>query len=197
MALTESQMTALGDAAPAFDLPAANPGVAENPGMSGQPGQTRALSDFDEAEVLVVVFTCNHCPYAQHVEPALIELAAEYQERDVAFVAISANDPQSHPEDSFENMAARAEDKGYPFPYLYDESQEVARAYEAACTPDFFVYGPERRLAYRGRFDATRPNKGTPTGEDLRAALDELLDTGEVTGEQHPAVGCNIKWRAD
>ncbi|PSR00095.1 MAG: thioredoxin family protein [Bacteroidetes bacterium QS_9_68_14] len=198
MALTESQMTALGDPAPAFDLPAANPGVAENPtSPNGHAGPRRALEDFAEAEALVVVFTCNHCPYAQHVEPALVEMAREYQERGVAFVAISANDARSHPEDSFENMAARAEEKSYPFPYLYDESQDVARAYGAACTPDFFVYGPERQLAYRGRFDATRPNKGTPTGDDLRAALDDLLEKGAVEGEQHPSVGCNIKWRSD
>ena len=189
MSLTESQMPALGDAAPAFDLPAANPDADE------RPGDTRSLADFSDAEVLVVVFTCNHCPYAQHVEPALIERAKEYQERDVAFVAISSNNAETHPEDSFENMAARAEAKGYPFPYLYDESQEVARAYGAACTPDFFVYGPDRTLAYRGRFDATRPNKGTPTGEDLCAALDDLLEKGEVETEQHPSVGCNIKWK--
>ena len=189
MAVTESRMPALGDAAPAFDLPAANPQADD------RTGDARSLTDFAEADVLVVVFTCNHCPYAQHVEPALIDLAEEYQQRGVAFVAISSNDAETHPRDSFDNMAERAEAKGYPFPYLYDETQEVAHAYGAVCTPDFFVYGDDRTLAYRGRFDATRPNKGTPTGEDLRAALDELLEKGEVTGEQHPSVGCNIKWK--
>ena len=189
MSLTESQMAHLGTDAPAFDLPAANPDA------DARPGDTRSLSDFADADVLVVVFTCNHCPYAQHVEPALIELAEEYQPHGVAFAAISANDPETHPEDSFSEMAARAEAKGYPFPYLYDETQEVARAYGAACTPDFFVYGPDRTLAYRGRFDGTRPNKGTPTGEDLRAALDDLLEHGEVRTQQHPSIGCNIKWK--
>jgi peroxiredoxin len=190
MSLTESSMPALGDSAHDFDLPAANPDADD------RAGDTRALEDFADADVLVVVFTCNHCPYAQHVEPAFVELAEEYQRRGVAFVAISSNDAKTHPQDSFENMAERADAKGYPFPYLYDETQEVARAYGAACTPDFFVYDADRALAYRGRFDATRPNKGTPTGEDLRTALDELLADGEVQAEQYPSIGCNIKWKA-
>ncbi len=189
MALTESQMIDLGAEAPPFSLPTANAEADE------RSGQTRALSDYAEVEALVVVFTCNHCPYAQHVEPALIEMARAYQKRGVAFVAISSNNAETHPQDSFEKMAERAEVKGYPFPYLYDESQETARAYGAACTPDFFVFDKDRRLAYRGRFDETRPGKAEAHGGDLSAALDELLETGEITGAQQPSIGCNIKWK--
>lgn len=189
MAVTESQMPELGTAAAPFDLPIANAEV------DGRPGPTRSLDDFSEADALVVVFTCNHCPYAQHVEPALIGLAQAYQEHGVAFVAICSNDASTHPEDSFDEMAARAEAKGYPFPYLRDESQDVARQYGAVCTPDFFVYDSDRTLAYRGRFDETRPN-GAPTGEDLRRALDELLENGTVEMEQHPSIGCDIKWKS-
>lgn len=189
MALTYSEMNVLGAQAPAFDLPTANPQADD----LNRP--TRSLDDYADAEALVVVFTCNHCPYAVHVEDALLEVARQYQARGVAFVGISANDAAQYPADSFENMARRAAEKRYPFPYLYDETQEVARAYDAACTPDLFVYDRHRRLVYRGRFDATRPGQGTPTGSDLRQALDELLATGTVTMEQYPSVGCNIKWR--
>ena len=189
MALTKSQMMKLGRPAPAFDLPAANPTVDD------RGGDTRALSDYDDAEVLVVVFTCNHCPYAQHVEDALVSVARDYEERGVQFVAICSNDTKSHPEDAFDHMAERARQKGFPFPYLRDESQEVARAYEAVCTPDFFVYDAGRALAYRGRFDETRPGQGAATGRNLRCALDELLDEGRVAMEQRPSMGCNIKWK--
>ena len=189
MALTYSQMNVLGAQAPAFDLPPANPQVddLERP--------TRSLDDYADAHTLVVVFTCNHCPYAIHVEDALLEVARDYQARGVAFVGISANDAEQYPVDSFENMTRRAAQKNYPFPYLYDETQAIARAYDAACTPDIFVYDQARRLVYRGRFDETRPRQGTPTGRDLRQALDELQSTGAVTMEQYPSVGCNIKWR--
>ena len=189
MAVTPSQMTELGTPAPPFELPAVNPAVDK----AG--AEMRRLDDYAEAPVLVVVFTCNHCPYAVHIEDALLRVARAYQPRGVQFVAISSNDPVQYPADSPERMAQRAEEKDYPFPYLFDASQEVARAYGAECTPDFFVYDTDRRLAYRGRFDATRPHGGTPTGDDLRAALDELLDTGTVTGDQYPSIGCNIKWR--
>jgi len=189
MAITYSQMTELGLEAPPFDLPAANPQVDEIDRA------TRRLDDYADADALVVVFTCNHCPYAVHVEETLLEVARAYQERGVPFVAINANDAELYPDDSFENMARRAQQKGYPFPYLYDASQDVARAYRAECTPDFFVYNRARRLVYRGRFDETRPGQGQPTGHDLRQALDQLLDTGEVTMEQYPSIGCNVKWR--
>ena len=189
MAITYSQMTELGVEAPQFDLPAANPQVDDIDRA------TRRLDDYADADALVVVFTCNHCPYAVHVEETLLEVARAYQERGVPFVAINANDAELYPDDSFENMARRAQQKGYPFPYLYDASQDVARAYRAECTPDFFVYNRARRLVYRGRFDETRPGQGQPTGHDLRQALDQLLDTGEVTMEQYPSIGCNVKWR--
>ena len=189
MAITYSQMTELGLEAPPFDLPAANPQVDDIDRA------TRRLDDYADAGALVVVFTCNHCPYAVHVEETLLEVARTYQERGVPFVAINANDAELYPDDSFENMARRAQQMGYPFPYLYDASQEVARAYRAECTPDFFVYDRARRLVYRGRFDETRPGQGQPTGHDLRQALDQLLDTGEVTMEQYPSIGCNVKWR--
>ena len=189
MAISYSQMTELGVEAPPFDLPAANPQVDDIDRA------TRRLDDYADAGALVVVFTCNHCPYAIHVEETLLEVARAYQERGVPFVAINANDAELYPDDSFENMARRAQQKGYPFPYLYDASQDVARAYRAECTPDFFVYNRARRLVYRGRFDETRPGQGLPTGHDLRQALDQLLDTGEVTMEQYPSIGCNVKWR--
>ncbi len=189
MAVTESTMMELGQSAPSFTLPAANPDVDDRGGTQ------RSLDDYSEAKALVLVFTCNHCPYAQHVEDELIAVAREYQEKGVQFLAICSNDPENYPDDNFENMAARAAAKDYPFPYLQDESQEVAKAYEAACTPDFFVFDEERTLAYRGRFDDTRPDHGEAHGGDLRQALDELLESGTVSMEQKPSMGCNIKWK--
>ncbi|MFQ5569649.1 MAG: thioredoxin family protein [Rhodothermales bacterium] len=189
MALTYSQMITLGTEAPAFELPIANPQV------DGIERPTRRLDDYAGAEALVVVFMCNHCPYVIHVEDALIDVARAYRERGVAFVGINANDTVQYPDDSFDNMARRAQQKAYPFPYLFDESQAVAGAYGALCTPDFFVYDQHRRLVYRGRFDETRPGRGTATGRDLRRALDQLLGTGVVTGEQVPSMGCNVKWK--
>jgi len=189
MAVTESTMMELGRSAPSFSLPAANPDVDDR----GE--EHRSLADYDDAEVLVVVFMCNHCPYVQHIEEEMISVAREYQDRGVQFIGICSNDPERYPDDSFESMAERADAKDYPFPYLQDESQEVARTYEAACTPDFYVFDADRTLVYRGRFDETRPDQGTPHGEDLRQALDEVLATGELTMEQKPSMGCNIKWK--
>lgn len=189
MAVTESTMMELGHPAPDFSLPAANPDVDD------RGDKTRSLGDYGDAEALVVVFMCNHCPYVKHIEDALLEVAREYQDQGVQFLGICSNDPERYPEDSFEHMAERAQEKDYPFPYLQDESQEVAQAYEAACTPDFYVFDEDRTLVYRGRFDETRPDGGEPHGGDLRRALDELLDTGEVTMKQSPSMGCNIKWK--
>jgi peroxiredoxin len=189
MAVTESKMAELGSKAPSFNLPIANPASDDQEGMYC------SLSDFDEAEVLVVVFMCNHCPYVKHLEDELLDAARDYQDRGVQFVGICSNDPEKYPDDSFERMAERARKKDYPFPYLQDESQEVAKEYGALCTPDFFVYDADRTLVYRGRFDDTRPNQGEPTGEDLRQALDELLEAGEVQIDQKPSMGCNIKWK--
>ncbi len=189
MALTESQMTQLGQPAPAFTLPTTNPDADD------LEGGMRSLDDYADAEALVVVFMCNHCPYVKHVEDALITTARDYQDQNVQFIGICSNDVERYPDDSFERMADRARDKDYPFPYLHDESQDVARAYQATCTPDFFVYNADRTLVYRGRFDETRPNQGEATGRDLRQALDELLRDGTVHVEQNPSMGCNIKWK--
>ena len=190
MALTYSQEVELGSQAPAFSLPAANPSV------DPYAGDTRSLADYEDAEVLVVVFTCNHCPYAKHVEDVLLQLARAYREQGVQFVGISSNDADQYPEDSFEKMAERSRKKDYPFPYLYDATQEVAKAYGALCTPDVFVYDRDRRLVYHGRVDESRPGQGMATGQDLRRALDDVLSKGEVTFEQRPSMGCNIKWKA-
>ena len=189
MAVTYSEMIELGTHAPPFELPAANPSV------DAKGKDTRGLDDYDDAGTLVVVFTCNHCPYARHVEDVLIRMAHEYASRGVQFVAISSNDPEQYPDDSFESMSRRAEERNYPFPYLFDESQDVALAYGAVCTPDVFVFNSDRKLAYRGRVDSTRPGSGTARGDELRAALTELLEKGEVTVPQLPSMGCNIKWR--
>jgi len=190
MAVTESTMMELGRRAPSFTLPAANPDVDD------RGGDTRSLDDYEDAEALVVVFMCNHCPYVKHLEEELLATAREYQDQGVQFIGICSNDAENYPDDSFDNMAKRAQAKDYPFPYLQDESQEVAQAYEAACTPDFYVFDADRELAYRGRFDETRPDGGEPHGGDLRQALDELLADGEVTMEQKPSMGCNIKWKS-
>ena len=188
MARTYSEMIELGTTAPPFDLPAVNPEVDDR--GDGR----RSLGDYADARVLVVVFMCNHCPYVQTIEDRLLELARAYRERGVQFVGISSNDVEAYPDDSPEAMAARAREKGYPFPYLFDESQEVARAYGAVCTPDFFVYGPDRTLIYRGRLDDGRPGI-EPTTTDLKDALDVYLQEGRVMEEQIPSMGCNIKWK--
>jgi thiol-disulfide isomerase/thioredoxin len=188
MARTLSEMVPLGTAAPYFDLPIANPGVDD------KSGSRRSLDDFAEARALVVVFSCNHCPYVHSVEPRLIQIAREYQERGVAFVLISANDADQYPADSFDEMAKRAQNLSYPFPYLYDETQEVAEAYRAVCTPDFFVFDQEQKLAYRGRMDDGRPGQYATT-QELKDALDSLLAGREVPGEQLASIGCSIKWR--
>lgn len=191
MAVTESSMLELGTSAPDFTLPVANPDV------DAHGNDTRSLTDYDDAEALVVAFICNHCPYVKHIEEALVDVAAEYQEQGVQFIGICSNDAERYPDDSFERMAARAKAKGYPFPYLQDETQDVARAYNAACTPDFYVFDAERALVYRGRFDETRPDGKEAHGGDLRQALDELLETGRVAMEQKPSMGCNIKWKPE
>jgi peroxiredoxin len=191
MALTESTMMELGHPAPDFSLPAANPGVDDRGDAQ------RSLADYDDAEALVVVFMCNHCPYVKHIEDALLDVAQAYQAEGVQFVGICSNDPERYPDDSFDRMAERAREKDYPFPYLQDETQEVATAYKAACTPDIYVFDDDRTLAYRGRFDDTRPDGEEAHGAALRQALDELLADGTVTMEQAPSMGCNIKWKPD
>ena len=189
MTITHSEMLSLGTEAPAFDLPVANPSVDD-----AREAPFRSLDDYPQARVFVVVFTCNHCPYVIAVEDRMIALALDFAPRGVQFVAICSNNAETHPADSFENMVIRAEEKSYPFPYLHDESQDVARAYAAACTPDFYVFGSDRRLVYRGRLDDGTPRR-EPTTTDLRDALNEFLEAGAVTMQQIPSMGCNIKWK--
>lgn len=184
MAQTPSTMLALGTTAPDFSLPDA------------VTGRTVSLSDFADAPALLVMFICNHCPFVKHIRHKLAQLARDYQNRGVAIVAINANDAQQYPDDSPEKMKQEAQDAGYSFPYLFDESQEVAKAYQAACTPDFFLFDRNRTLVYRGQLDDSRPGNNVPvTGQDLRAALDAVLAGDPVPSEQKPSIGCNIKWK--
>lgn len=185
MARTPSTMRMpLGAPAPPFEL--------EDPS-----GRRHSLAGFDGASALLVAFICPHCPFVQHVRAGFAALCAEYQKRGVAVVAIASNDVQQYPQDGPEGMAAEAKEAGYTFPYLYDEAQDVAKAYGAACTPDFFVFDESRSLVYRGQFDDARPNAGTPvTGKDLRAAVDAVLAGETPSADQRPSIGCNIKWRA-
>jgi peroxiredoxin len=183
MVRTASTMLPLGTPAPDFSLVNID-------------GQVFARDDFRDAPALLVIFMCNHCPYVKHVADALAQLSAEYQQREVAIVGINSNDASNYPQDSPEQMIHEAEARGYTFPYLYDETQDVAKAYRAACTPDFFVFDADRRLAYRGQMDDSRPDSGIPvTGADLRAALDAVLAGDPVPEPQKPSLGCNIKWK--
>jgi len=184
MAMTASTMLPLRTKAPQFSLPATT-------------GRTVSLSDFDDADVLLVVFMCNHCPFVKHIIDDFVQLVKEYQGKGVAIVGINANDVANYPEDRPELMAIEAQDRGFTFPYLYDATQDVAKAYQAACTPDFYVFDRARTLVYRGQMDDSRPGNGEPvTGADLRAALDAALEGGEIPDEQRPSIGCNIKWKA-
>ena len=184
MAVT-STMLALGTQAPDFKL---------TDTVSGRPV---SLSDFDDKQALLVMFICTHCPYVKHVRAELARIGRDYQETGLGIVAISSNDPESHPEDSPENLRAEAETQGYLFPFLFDEDQEVAAAFTAMCTPDFFLFGPERTLVYRGQLDDSRPaNEHPVTGADLRSAIDAVLSGGEVSADQRPSMGCSIKWKS-
>jgi peroxiredoxin len=159
-------------------------------------GRTVTLDDFKDRDGLLVMFICRHCPYVAHVRPAIAALAREHDASGLGIVAISPNDPDAYPEDAPSELAAEAVEAGYTFPYLFDETQEVAKAYTAACTPDFFLFDRDRRLAYRGQFDSSRPGNGVPvTGDDLRAAIDAVMQDRPVSEDQHPSVGCGIKWR--
>jgi peroxiredoxin len=159
-------------------------------------GRTVSLGDFKDRSALLVIFMCNHCPFVKHLADALAQFTAEYMAKGAAVVGISSNDVATHPADSPEQMVREAEERGYQFPYLYDETQEVAKAYRAACTPDFFLFDRDRRLVYRGQFDDSRPDSGIPiTGKDLRAALDAVLAGKKPSEKQLPSIGCNIKWK--
>ena len=149
-----------------------------------------------EGSALVVMFICNHCPYVKHVRPGLVRFGQDYADADVSVVAISSNDADAYPDDAPEELARIADEAGYPFPMLFDEDQSVAQAFGAACTPDFFVYGPDRTLAYRGQFDGSRPGNDVPvTGADLRTAVDAVASGSTAPADQRPSVGCSIKWK--
>jgi thiol-disulfide isomerase/thioredoxin len=182
MVLMKSDMIPLGSKAPNFSLVNID-------------GKMCSLHDFDDKELLVIVFMCNHCPYVQAVWPKLVSLEGDMRNRSVQFVGINANDAESYPDDSFDNMILYARKFAMEFPYLYDETQETAKAYSAVCTPDIFVFDHSRQLVYRGRFDdaGAKPHEGTT--HDLRDALDMLLETGKAPEEQYPSMGCSIKWK--
>ncbi len=178
-------MLALGTTAPNFNLPDPH-------------GKHVSLNDFKAAPGVLVAFICNHCPFVKHIQKQFALLAAEYQARGLAVVAINSNDVANYPDDRPEKMAEESKIAGYTFPYLFDETQEVAKAYKAACTPDFFLFDRDHRLVYRGQFDDSRPKNGRPvTGADLRLALEAVMAGKAVSQDQRPSVGCNIKWKAE
>ena len=184
MSFTESNMLPLGSEAPPFALP------------DTVSGKTIRLEDIASDKATVVMFICNHCPYVIHVNDEIVRIANDYIEKGIAFVAISSNDVVNYPQDGPEEMKKHAQKLKYPFPYLYDESQNVALAFDAACTPDFYVFDKNLKLVYRGRIDDSRPSSNTPlTGRDLRAALDAVLNGQSVAEKQYPSGGCNIKWK--
>lgn len=177
-------MLPIGTTAPDFKLPDTN-------------GKTVSLVDFKDKPALLVLFICNHCPYVKHIRGGLAQLARDYQSKQVAIVGINSNDAENYPEDSPAKMREEAKSAGYSFPYLYDESQAVAKAYRAACTPDIYLFDRNRKLVYRGQFDDSRPGNGVPvTGKDLRTALDAVLAGKAPAPTQKASIGCNIKWKA-
>ena len=184
MAATPSNMIPLGTEAPPFTLP------------DTVSGEMMSLDQIKSDQATVVMFICNHCPYVKHVNPQLVQVARDYQPRGVSFVGISSNDVEAYPEDGPQEMKKVAQQLGYPFPYLYDESQEVARSYQAACTPDLYVFDGDLKLVYRGQLDDSRPKNGQPpTGRDLRQAMDKVLAGKPVSTDQKPSIGCNIQWK--
>ena len=183
MTATASQMLPLGTPAPDFSLPDGN-------------GKVVSLSDFESARGLLVIFMCNHCPYVKHILGPLVELGKEFEAKGAGVVAISSNDVENYPDDSPEMMAKLALEAGFSFAYLYDEDQEIAKAYRAACTPDFFVFDQDRKLVYRGQLDDSRPGTDKPvTGRDVRMALEAVLSEKTVSPDQKPSAGCSIKWK--
>ncbi len=184
MAMTPSTMALpLGAPAPDFRLPDPS-------------GKTWSLDDFQDAKGFLVIFLCNHCPFVIHIREGLAGVAKEYQGKGIAVVGINSNDVKKYPDDRPEKMAEVAERIGFTFPYLFDETQDVAKAYRAACTPDFFLFDKSRKLVYRGQFDGSRPGNDVPvSGNDLKAALDAVVQGNPVPAEQKPSIGCNIKWK--
>ena len=184
MPATPSTMAPLGTKAPFFRLP-------------DPAGKWHSIDDFKTAPALLVAFICNHCPFVKHIRSQFAEVARRYKQLGIAVVGIASNDVEQFPDDGPEQMAEEARTFGYDFPYLFDESQAVAKAYGAACTPDFFLFDKERKLVYRGQFDDSRPESGIPvTGKDLKAALDAVLQGHPAPADQRPSIGCNIKWKA-
>jgi peroxiredoxin len=184
MARTPSTMIDLGTKAPDFVLP------------DTVSGKNISLNDIKGKKATVIMFICNHCPFVKHINDELVRLGNDYTSKGIGFAAISANDAVNYPQDGPDKMKEAAIELKYPFPYLYDESQQVAKAYDAACTPDFFVYDQHQHLVYRGQLDDSRPGNDIPvTGEDIREALDCLLNGKPVPSVQRPSIGCNIKWR--
>jgi len=184
MSLTPSNMLSLGTRAPDFELP------------NVTNGEIVSLENFSEYKALLVMFICRHCPYVRHVQEEIGKIGKDYLARNIGIVAISSNDAEKYPEDSPDSLAIMAEDLDFNFPYLYDEKQSVAKSYTAACTPDLFLFNKERELVYRGQFDDSRPDNGIPvTGKDIRDAMDAVLEDGEISPDQKPSMGCNIKWK--
>ncbi|MCR9225874.1 MAG: thioredoxin family protein [Flavobacteriaceae bacterium] len=184
MARTPSNMLPLGTNAPNFEL------------LDTVSGTSISLNAAKGEKGTVIMFICNHCPFVIHINPMIVELTKEYQEKGIAFVAISSNDVENYPQDSPDLMKLKAKEEGYTFPYLYDETQEVAKAYDAACTPDIYLFDPQLTLVYRGQLDGSRPGNDVPlTGNDLRKALDAVIAGKEVDQDQKPSLGCNIKWK--
>ena len=183
MAKTYSEMLPLSTEAPDFTLP-------------GIDGKLVSRDDFKGSSALFVIFMCNHCPYVKHVQPELLNLIREYQKKGIAVAGINSNDVESYPEDHPDKMRENAKENNFTFPYLYDKDQSIAKAYHAACTPDFFIFDKNLKLVYRGQMDDSRPGNGIPvTGNDLRSALNCILEDKPVTSLQKPSIGCNIKWK--
>jgi thiol-disulfide isomerase/thioredoxin len=184
MAETLSNMIPLESAAPDFTLP------------DVVSGKIVSLKELQSEKATVIMFICNHCPFVRHVQEGIVRLANDYSPKGVSFIAISSNDVDAYPEDAPDKMKVVAEEKSYPFPYLYDESQDVAKAYKAACTPDFYIFDGGMKCVYRGQLDDSRPSNGIPvTGKDIREALENLLGGKPVSEDQRPSIGCNIKWK--
>lgn len=184
MALTPSTMLPLGTPAPDFSLP------------DVVSGQNVSLSDFDDKKAFLIMFICRHCPYVQHVKKELAKIGSDYSQKDLAIVAVSSNDISVYPEDAPKSLAEMAKEEGFNFSYLFDETQEVAKAYTAACTPDLFLFDKDRKLVYRGQLDDSRPGNNIPvTGKDLRSAIDAVLNDKPIDPNQKPSMGCSIKWK--
>lgn len=183
MALTASTMLELNTKAPEFQLPDVG-------------GKTISLDTFADKKALLVMFICRHCPFVKHIQTELAQLGKDYKEQNLGIVAISTNNAAQYPDDAPDKLKQMAEELGFTFPFCYDETQETAKAYTAACTPDFFLFNAQRELVYRGQLDDSRPSNSIPvTGKDLRLAIDTVLADKPITGEQKPSIGCNIKWK--